>query len=1196
MAIEVGSAYVSIIPSFRGFGRELSRQLTAETAGVGKTAGERISRDIGGGLKGAGKTTADFGNKLNRNVTLPIAGAGALAFKAFGDFDQTMRQVAVQTGLSGTQLADFNKLALDMGAKTSFSAGQAADAMLELAKGGLTAAQIKGGALQETLTLAAAGGLELGDAAGTMANTLNTFGLKATDSAKVAAALAGGANASTASVGSLAQAMAQVGPGAKLVGLSLNDTVAALAAFDNAGVKGSDAGTSLKTMLTRLIPTTKSASDAMKSVGLSSDSFFDATGKMRPMEEVAGKLQGAMKGLTKEQQQATLTTIFGSDSYRAAAILAQQGADGITKMKKATTNLSAAQEMAKTNTEGQKGSVEQLKGSVETAAIQLGTVMSPAVTDLVGDLTKLVNKFGELSPETQKLTLMGGGILAALGPVTSVIGKTVTGLGQTVTAAQKVGSGMKKAATGVAGFGQGLKDGQSGLSAFAGPAQRLGSFVNRGLTGAFTALRGPVVAAAGAVKGFTLALLANPIGIAIAAIVALVAIGIVLYKKWTPFRELVDKVWASIKTLAVTVATFAVAAFQKFVAVAQTVWAAVQRGWAVFTNLLAIATRVFLAIANVVTQPIQGIIGVLQGLWNIIAGIFTGNLDRIGTGVAQAIGGIVRFFFGAPARIIQAIIPLLPAIGAFFVRVFKAIGSAIAAGFVAVVGFFKAAPGRIWRAIVAVHQMLVSLMTRALVAAKNAVVAGFNAVLAYVKATPQRFINNMQRLGSMLSSLGSKAMSLLHSAVTTGATNVVTFIKGLPQRIISGLGNLGSTLSSAGRDVMNGFIGGIRDMAGNLITAIRETVTDKIPGYVKKALGIASPSKVFFQIGRWTVEGLRKGITETAPKAVAAARRVALAIADAAAFAMRKKGTTKAQKRALAAQAKAATAMLNATMKKLDPMLKTRDALDVQIASVTKQVAALRGAKERVRAALAEQLEKGRDLFGGALEGVLPEPQAIADRLKRNLDAITKFGATLKALAAKGFDNAIIEQIASQGVDAGTRMADVLAASTPAQVKSINGSFAAIGSAASSTATSVASSMYDAGIRAADGLLAGLVSKRDKLEAAMVNLADSLVKAIQKKLKIKSPSRVFADVGDNIGAGLEGGIAGRQKSVHKALDGLVRRPNPNALIGTAGALAAQGQPTVRVFIGDRELTSIVRTEVDYSQTGMARQLAYGRRV
>lgn len=377
----------------------------------GLTKAEAKAKGSMSRMGGAAKTV---GTAMTVGITAPITGIGIAAVNAFGNFDQTIRQVGASAGISGGALEAMKGTALALGAETAFSAQQAADAMLELSKGGMTAAEIKAGALKETLTLAAAGGLELGAASTYMANTLNTFGLAATDGGKVAAALAGGANASTASVESLGMALSQVGPGAKQAGLSLNETVGALAAFDQAGVKGSDAGTSLKTMLQRLVPQTDEAKQAMADLGLQ---FVDAQGNFKPLTNIAQQLQDKLGGLSEAQRTAALTTIFGSDASRAAGIMADQGAAGLQKMIDATNDKSAAERMAKTNTEGLKGSIEQMMGSLETAAITIGGMLAPMVTKLADVVTKLTNQFMAAPAGVKMAAMAMAGIAAVIGPI-----------------------------------------------------------------------------------------------------------------------------------------------------------------------------------------------------------------------------------------------------------------------------------------------------------------------------------------------------------------------------------------------------------------------------------------------------------------------------------------------------------------------------------------------------------------------------------------------------------------------------------------------------------------------------------------------------------------------------------------------------------------------------------------------------------
>lgn len=408
-----------------------------------KQAGQKLGSALGAGALGAAaKFAGPIGLAFGGLTAISSAVNGFQKSIALaGNFEKTMRLVGTTVGASSDQLKDLTAVAVDMGAKTSFSAQGAADAMVELAKGGLTQAQIKAGALQETLTLATAGGLELGNAASYVIQGLSAFGLKAERASEVSAALAGGANASTASVESMGMALSQVGSQAKTVGLSIQDTTAALAAFDNAGVKGSDAGTSLKVMLQRLVPNTGKAAEEMRDLGIItfdtqaaldtlrkagikpagtdvdtltgqlkdyamqlagtdsfnsraqstfnklafetgslSNRFFDAAGNIRSITEVSQVLQDTLKDQTKEQKIATLNTIFGSDASRAAGILAEQGAKGLAKFVKATNDKGAADALAKNATLGYAGALEKFHGAVETAQITFGTKFLPILT------------------------------------------------------------------------------------------------------------------------------------------------------------------------------------------------------------------------------------------------------------------------------------------------------------------------------------------------------------------------------------------------------------------------------------------------------------------------------------------------------------------------------------------------------------------------------------------------------------------------------------------------------------------------------------------------------------------------------------------------------------------------------------------------------------------------------------------------
>lgn len=488
MALEAGAVFVSVLPEAKGFLGSLFKQVNPASAAAGKSAGKQFTRAANTEGANAGKqfaTSFSEGSKKGLKVAaLGVAGvgvaavaAGKKAFTAFADFDKTMRQVGAAAGSPKSELKTLNNLALQLGKDTSFSAKQAADAMLNLVKGGITPAQVQAGVLKETLTLAAAGGLDLGDAAKYMIQGLNTFHLKAGDAGKVAAALAGGANASTADVNDLGYALSQVGPSAFNASVDINETVGALAAFANAGIQGSDAGTSLKTMLARLVPTTDKAKGTMEDLGLK---FVNANGSFKSLTEIAQQLQDHLKGLSEEQRAAAIQTIFGSDAQRAATILMNEGATGLQKYITATKNQAAAQKLAKTNTEGAAGAVEQFSGSFDTLLIKAGQLTAPFVT------AGLKAGTGFLNSITNSLDDLPAKISEKLGPVKKSFDAFMTGF----SGGSAGGSGWYANLTNIGSLvSQGITAAQTALSNFATAAlptlQELGtniltSFTNWG--------------------------------------------------------------------------------------------------------------------------------------------------------------------------------------------------------------------------------------------------------------------------------------------------------------------------------------------------------------------------------------------------------------------------------------------------------------------------------------------------------------------------------------------------------------------------------------------------------------------------------------------------------------------------------------------------------------------------------------------
>jgi TP901 family phage tail tape measure protein len=427
-------------------GSQVAAESKAAAAGIGSvgrasTASAAATRRGGGAIRNSIRSVLSnsmklraVGRTMTYGLTLPILGAGFMAIKTAAEFDTSMAQVGVATGQAGGELDSMRALAMKMGADTIFSANEAAQAMLELAKGGMSAAQIQAGALEASMNLAAAGGIELADAGNQITRSMNTFQIPAERSAEIANALAGGANKSSADINDLSLALSQSGQAAVSSGFSLNETVGALAAFADAGVIGSDAGTSLKVMLQRLVPQSDEAKGMMAQMGME---FFDAHGNMKSLAGITGELEQGFKGLTQEQRAEAMQTIFGSDASRAANILLTQGKKGILDYIDATKDQTAAEKMADARMQGLSGALETLKGSLETAALTLGIALKPAIIAVAGVLTKLANAFTALPPEAQTAIAVLLVMLAFLGPMIFLLGTAAaaaTALGITLGA------------------------------------------------------------------------------------------------------------------------------------------------------------------------------------------------------------------------------------------------------------------------------------------------------------------------------------------------------------------------------------------------------------------------------------------------------------------------------------------------------------------------------------------------------------------------------------------------------------------------------------------------------------------------------------------------------------------------------------------------------------------------------------------
>lgn len=342
-----------------------------------------------------------------------LAGAGiALAVSKFAEFDKAISAVQASTRASAGDMGLLRDAALQAGADTVFTATEAANAIDELAKAGITTADILGGGLSGALSLASAGSLGVAEAASIAATAMTQFRLSGTDVGHIADLLAAGAGKAQGSVQDLSAALNQGGLVASQTGLSIEETTATLASFASAGLLGSDAGTSFKTMLQRLTPQSKEAKEKMDELGISA---YDAKGQFVGMQQFAGNLQAALKDLTPEARNAALGVMFGSDAVRAASVIYNQGAEGIASWTEKVNDAGYAAETARLKLDNLAGDIEKLGGSFDTALIKSGSAANDVLRNIVQSATGAIDAFGAMPQPVQGTALTIGALVAGVG-------------------------------------------------------------------------------------------------------------------------------------------------------------------------------------------------------------------------------------------------------------------------------------------------------------------------------------------------------------------------------------------------------------------------------------------------------------------------------------------------------------------------------------------------------------------------------------------------------------------------------------------------------------------------------------------------------------------------------------------------------------------------------------------------------------
>lgn len=845
MAVDVGSAVGYLDLDISGFLAGLrSAQSEADTAS------KNIATKIGNNLSSAGKSLTSAGSTLTKSVTVPIVGAGTAVVKLSSDFESAMSKVSAISGATGSDLDALNQKAQEMGAKTKFSATESAEAFTYMAMAGWKTEDMLQG-IDGIMALAAADGLDLATTSDIVTDALTAFGLSASDSGHFADVLAKAASNANTNVTLLGESFKYAAPVAGALGYSAEDTAIALGLMANAGIKGSQGGTALRSSLSRLIKPTDDAAALMEKYGLS---MTNADGSMKSLGQVMDMLRNNMGDLTEAEQAQAAATLFGQEAMSGMLSIINASDKDYEKLTSAIYDADgAAQEMADTMLDNLGGQLTLLKSALEGLAIQFGEILLPYIKQFVTWLQNLTQKLQNLTPEQKEQIVKWAAVAAAIGPVLLVVGKLVTGIGGLITtlgkipgAVSSISGGMTKLVTGFKNIGEGITLAKAGFPGMAAQASKLGA----------------------AIGGIT-----APVAAVIAIIAALVAAFATLWKTNEEFRNKMTSIWNEIKE---TVGGFCDGIVERinslgfdFKNITEVLWSI----WKGFCDLLApVFTGVFQYIADTIGVVLDVILGIFdvfisifkgdwEGAWEAVKGIFLSVWNYIKdwfTNILNTIGGVldaVCGWFGTTWEntwnsIKQFFIDIWNGIVNFFSNVISSIKMAVSNFITTIVNFFAQLPTNIANFITNAYNSVVTWVSNMIAKAREMGQNFLNAVVEFFTNLPYKvgyFIGNtLTNVVLWASNMVTKAREM----GTNFLNNVVAFFTQLPGKVLqfitSALNNVqvwATNMANKAREMGTNFINNVVSFFTQLPGKIQQFLSSALTNVQNWATNIANKAR-----------------------------------------------------------------------------------------------------------------------------------------------------------------------------------------------------------------------------------------------------------------------------------------------------------------------------------------------------------------
>lgn len=398
-------------------------------------------------MEAVGNSIAGAGKKM-MGVTTVIGGVGVAAVKTAADFDSAMSQVAAVSGATGKDFDALRNKAREMGAKTKFSATEAAEAMNYMAMAGWKTEDMLSG-IEGIMNLAAASGEDLATTSDIVTDALTAFGLSAKDSGHFADILAAASSNANTNVSMMGETFKYCAPIAGALGFSAEDTAEAIGLMANAGIKSSQAGTALRTIMNNLAGDVKISGKAIGDVTIATT---NADGSMRDLSDILADCRSAFGSLTESEKAQAAESLVGKNAMSGFLALMNAGEGDIEKLSSAIENCDgSAEKMAMTMQDNLTGQITILKSQLQELAISFGDILMPAIRSIVSKLQGFVDKLNGMDEGTKRTVVTIALLVASIGPLLIIIGTAISKIGVAMQGFVKLANGISKLKVAVQG-------------------------------------------------------------------------------------------------------------------------------------------------------------------------------------------------------------------------------------------------------------------------------------------------------------------------------------------------------------------------------------------------------------------------------------------------------------------------------------------------------------------------------------------------------------------------------------------------------------------------------------------------------------------------------------------------------------------------------------------------------------------------